>query len=166
MCGILRKGGMQGFVLIDSTAMTKAHILFDEVTMRNKLKNILLVSILSLGNFGFATIAFAEGDVVAGEKVFKKCAACHVVDSDDKKVGPSLMNVFGRPAGTQENFTYSNKMIDAGAEGLVWDEDSIAEYLANPKGFIKGNKMSFVGLKKPDEIENVIAYLKQFSPQE
>jgi cytochrome c len=134
--------------------------------MKNMLKNILLVSILSVGNFGFAAIALADGDVVAGEKVFKKCAACHVVDSDDKKVGPSLKGVFGRTAGTQMDFKYSNKMIDAGAGGLVWDEDNIAEYLADPKGYIKGNKMSFAGLKKPDEIENVIAYLKQFSPEE
>ena len=112
------------------------------------------------------TAAQAEGDAAAGEKVFKKCAACHVVDSDDKKVGPSLHNVIGRTAGTTEGFKYSKSMIEAGEGGLVWSEESIGEYLKDPKGYVKGNKMSFAGLKKDEDVANVIAYLKQFSPAE
>ena len=112
------------------------------------------------------TAAQAEGDAAAGEKVFKKCAACHVVDSDDKKVGPSLHNVIGRTAGTTEGFKYSKSMIEAGEGGLVWSEETIGEYLKDPKGYVKGNKMSFAGLKKDEDVANVIAYLKQFSPAE
>jgi len=112
------------------------------------------------------TAAQAEGDAAAGEKVFKKCAACHVVDSDDKKVGPSLHNVIGRTAGTTEGFKYSKPMIEAGEGGLVWSEETIGEYLKDPKGYVKGNKMSFAGLKKDEDVANVIAYLKQFSPAE
>lgn len=118
---------------------------------------------VALTSFGVAN-AFAEGDAVAGEKVFKKCAACHVVDSDDKKVGPSLKEVIGRTAGTHADFKYSKPMIDAGAGGLVWNDETLAGYLADPKGYMKGNKMSFAGLKKEEDIANVIAYLKQFSP--
>ncbi len=121
--------------------------------------------LVALGMVGFSVSpSFADGDIEAGEKVFKKCAACHVVDSDAKKVGPSLQGVFGRTAGTMGDFKYSKGMTEAGTGGLVWNEETIAAYLADPKGYVKGNKMSFAGLKKEDEVENVIAYLKQFSP--
>jgi len=134
--------------------------------MNTIYKNSLAIALFCAGLGMFGTLAHADGDVVAGEKVFKKCAACHLVDSDEKKVGPSLAGVFGRVAGTHEGFSYSTKMVDAGAAGLVWDETTIGEYLADPKGYIKGNKMSFAGLKKPEDIANIIAYLKQFSPAE
>jgi cytochrome c len=102
-------------------------------------------------------------DIAAGEKVFAKCKACHVVDSDKNKIGPTLQGLFGRVAGSVEGFKYSVPMVDAGKAGTTWDEASLAPYLKNPKGTIKGTKMAFVGLKSDEEIANVIAYLKQFS---
>ncbi|ASY57591.1 MULTISPECIES: c-type cytochrome [Sinorhizobium] len=102
-----------------------------------------------------------EGDAEAGATVFKKCSACHVVDKDQNRVGPSLMGVIGRTAGTHANFKYSKAMVDAGKNGLVWDEAALNEYLRDPKAKVKGTKMVFPGLKKDDEIANVIAYLKQ-----
>jgi cytochrome c len=102
-------------------------------------------------------------DIAAGEKVFAKCKACHVVDSDKNKIGPSLQGLFGRAAGSVEGFKYSAPMVDAGKAGTNWDETSLAPYLKDPKGTIKGTKMAFVGLKSDDDIANVIAYLKQFS---
>jgi cytochrome c len=128
--------------------------------MKLTLKTAAAAVIITLG----AGSAQADGDAVAGEKVFKKCAACHVVDSDQKKVGPSLKDVIGRTAGTHPDFKYSNVMVEAGAGGLVWDDESLSGYLANPKAYMKGNKMSFAGLKKEEDLANVIAYLKQFSP--
>jgi len=104
-----------------------------------------------------------DGDVEAGEKVFRKCSACHVVDSDKNKVGPSLQNVFGRQPGVVEGFKYSKAMVEYG-EGQVWNEENMAAYLANPRGVVKGTRMAFAGLKKEDELANVIAYMKQFSP--
>lgn len=101
-------------------------------------------------------------DAAAGEKVFARCKACHVVDSDKNKIGPSLMGVVGRTAGTHEGFKYSSAMTEAGKAGLVWDDAKLTEYLRDPKGMIKGTKMAFAGLKKDEEIANVIAYLKQF----
>lgn len=101
-------------------------------------------------------------DAAAGEKVFAKCRACHIVDTDKNKIGPSLMGVIGRTAGTHEGYKYSRAMVEAGENGTVWDEATIAEYLHNPKTFIKGNKMAFVGLKSDEDVANVIAYLKQF----
>ncbi len=130
------------------------------------------MTIFKTAAFGLAALslstiaAFAEGDPVAGEKVFKKCAACHVVDSDAKKVGPSLQGVIGSTAGTVEGFKYSKVMVEAGEGGLIWDDETIGAYLADPKGYLKGNKMSFAGLKKQQEIDDVIAYLKEHSPAE
>ena len=102
-----------------------------------------------------------EGDAEAGATVFKKCATCHVIDKDQNKVGPSLQGVIGRTAGTHADFKYSQAMIDAGKGGLVWDEATLAEYLHNPRAMVKGTKMVFPGLKKDEEIANVIAYMKQ-----
>ncbi|HEV7435851.1 MAG TPA: cytochrome c family protein [Pseudorhizobium sp.] len=102
-------------------------------------------------------------DASAGEKVFAKCKACHVVDADTNKIGPSLNGVVGRTAGTHEGFRYSKAMTEAGESGLVWNDETLTAYLRDPKGYIKGNKMAFVGLKKDEDLANVIAYLKQFS---
>lgn len=111
-----------------------------------------------------ATAGRAEAqDATAGEAVFKKCAPCHVANEDKNKIGPSLMGVIGRTAGTHPNFSYSKAMVEAGAGGLVWDEANLTTYLHDPKALVKGTKMAFVGLKKDEDIANVIAYLKQFS---
>lgn len=104
-----------------------------------------------------------EGDATAGATVFKKCATCHVVDSDTNKVGPSLNKLFGRKAGTHPNFAYSAGMKEAGDSGLVWDEAALRDYLHNPKAKVKGTKMAFVGVKDEQDITNLIAYLKQYS---
>lgn len=101
-------------------------------------------------------------DAAAGEKVFAKCKACHVVDKDQNKVGPSLKGVVGRTAGTHADFKYSTGMVEAGKAGLVWDDAKLTEYLRDPRGMIKGGKMAFPGLKKDEDLANVIAYLKQF----
>ncbi|MCB1461979.1 MAG: cytochrome c family protein [Nitratireductor sp.] len=111
--------------------------------------------------------AFAEGDIAKGEKVFKKCAACHMVGDDAKiKVGPVLNGVFGRAAGSDEEYAkkYSKDMVKAGEDGLVWTPEMMSTYLEKPKDMIKKTKMAFAGLKKDDERADVIAYLLQFSP--
>lgn len=104
-----------------------------------------------------------EGDAEAGSKVFKKCAVCHNIETDKKKVGPSLQGVIGRQPGTREGYSYSKAMIAFG-EGKVWDEALLTEYLAKPRDVVKGTKMAFAGLKKDEDIANVIAYIQQFSP--
>ena len=102
-------------------------------------------------------------DAAAGEKVFTKCKVCHVADADTNKIGPSLHGVIGRTAGTHPDFKYSEAMIAAGASGVKWDEPMLTTYLHDPKAMIKGTKMVFPGLKKDEDVANVIAYLKQFS---
>jgi len=97
----------------------------------------------------------------AGEKVFKKCKACHKLEDGGRGSGPHLFNVVGRPIGGVEGFKYSKTL--AGMDG-VWDEETLAAFLANPKKFAKGTRMSFAGLKKDADIEAITAYLKTFQP--
>ncbi|WP_281843111.1 c-type cytochrome [Sinisalibacter aestuarii] len=105
------------------------------------------------------------GDPVAGEKVFKECAKCHQVGPDAvNRVGPVLNDVFGRQAGTVEDFTrYSKGIVRMGVDGLHWDIEHLDTYLENPKSLVSGTRMSFRGLKDPQERADVIAYLRTFS---
>lgn len=113
-----------------------------------------------------ASIPTLAADADKGEKVFKKCKACHKVEAGKKSpVGPNLNGVIGRTAGTGDFKRYSKAMRQAGENGLVWDEKALADYLTAPKKFLKGTKMAFPGLKKEKDRDNVIAYLKQFSDQ-
>jgi cytochrome c len=100
-------------------------------------------------------------DAAEGEKVFKRCQACHVINAETNRVGPHLVGVVGRKAGAVEGFKYSEAMQAKGQEGMVWDEANLDKYLENPKGFIAKNKMAFAGLKKPEERAAVIAYLRE-----
>ena len=130
------------------------------------MKRIVLaiaVATLGLGNLAFAD----EAKVAAGEKVFKKCKACHAVgESAKNKVGPQLNDLFGRVPGSIEGYKYSKAMVAYGEDGKVWDEEILAVYLAGPKKAVKGTKMSFAGLKKPDDIANILEYLETFDPDE
>lgn len=96
-----------------------------------------------------------------GEKVFKKCKACHQVgEGAQNRVGPTLNGIVDHPAGVVEGFKYSKAMAEAAEGGLVWTEDELAAFLAKPKDYMKKTKMSFVGLRSDEEIAAVIAYLK------
>lgn len=125
-------------------------------------RRILLVTVpmMAMGMGMAAGGAWAaDGDAAKGETVFKKCVACHTVSKPPKNtIGPSLVGIMGRAAGTMEGFKYSDGMKDS---KIVWDDKSIDAYLKDPKGFIPKNKMVFVGLPKDEDRANVIAYLKQ-----
>lgn len=121
---------------------------------RNAIFTALAAAVL------FAAPAHAEGDAAAGEKVFVKCKACHENEKGVNKVGPTLKGVVGRPAASVPDYKYSEAMAAKGAEGLVWTEENLAAYLPDPKAFVPKTKMAFPGLKKPEDVQNVIAYLK------
>ena len=121
---------------------------------RSKLIATVLAGALAL------PMAAAAQDAAKGEKVFKKCKACHQVGEGAKnKTGPMLNGIVGRAAGTVEGFKYSKVMADAGEEGLVWTVEELDAYLTKPKEYMPGNKMSFVGLKREKDRANVIAYI-------
>ncbi len=120
------------------------------------LKACMLGCALTLATLGSA---LADGDVANGEKIFKRCAACHVLDDKTNRVGPHLGGVIGRTAGTVEGFKYSDAMIEKGKEGLVWNNETLNAYLEDPKAYVPKNKMAFPGLKNPQDRADVIAYL-------
>jgi len=122
-----------------------------------------LVLLLALATAGAAPQAGAA-DAAKGEKVFRQCAACHAVGADARrKIGPELNDVVGRTAGTAQGYNYSSAMKGAGKDGLVWSQKTLDEYLANPRAYVKGNRMSYAGLKKESDRVDLIAYLQTFS---
>ena len=123
--------------------------------MTRRLLVVMSATVVALAS---GSVLAQEGDPAAGQKVFNKCRACHVLDADTNRVGPYLHGVFGRPAGTAEGFTYSPAMKEV---DIVWDEETIAEYVADPRGYIPGNRMAFPGLRSEKEITDLVAYLKE-----
>jgi cytochrome c len=96
----------------------------------------------------------------SGERVFnQQCKTCHTVEKDGKSpVGPNLFGVVGRKAATVPGYDYSDAMKKS---DITWDEATLGEYLKDPKAKVPGGKMAFVGLKRPPQIADVIAYLKK-----
>jgi cytochrome c2 len=131
---------------------------------RSKMSRFLdAVALAALGLVLSSGHAAAQ-DVSAGQKVFAKCTACHAVGEGARnKVGPELNELIGRVAGGLEGYKYSKAMIAAGEGGLVWTSETLRDYLADPKGAVKGTKMAFAGLKKEEDLANVIAYLATYS---
>lgn len=109
-------------------------------------------------------VAGADPELIAaGEKVFKKCKSCHQIGEGAKnRSGPILTGVVGREAGVVDGFKYSKPLMAMAEDGLVWDQANLAEFLAKPKGFMKGTKMSFAGLRKDADIAAITAYLESF----
>ena len=108
-------------------------------------------------------IAMASGtaqaaDAANGEKVFRKCKACHTIEKDGKhRVGPNLHGVVGAKAAGKDGYKYSKAMKES---GLTWDEATLDKYLTKPKALVKKTKMAFAGIKKDSDRADVIAYLK------
>ena len=132
-------------------------------------KSLILGAVLSLGAFSMP--ALADGDAAKGEKVYKKCKACHMVGEGAKaKVGPQLNGIVGRKVASEEGFKYGKSIVALGATDLVWDEAELSDYLKNPKKYLRAklddkkakSKMAFK-LKKDKDRANVIAYLKTFT---
>ena len=112
----------------------------------------------------------AEGDaldmalVEEGESVFRQCKACHQVgEGATNRVGPQLNGIVGHPKAAVDGFRYSKTLESMGEAGEVWSEENLAAFLADPRGYVKGTKMSFKGLRKDEDIAAVIEYLKSFS---
>ncbi|MGB0504957.1 MAG: c-type cytochrome [Pikeienuella sp.] len=105
-----------------------------------------------------AAPAAVAGDPVKGKKVYKKCKSCHEIDKEKNKVGPHLVGILGRPVASVEGFKYSKNMAALGGE---WTVERMMEFIKKPRAYVKKTKMSFGGLKKEQDRENLIAYLSQ-----
>ncbi|MGJ8527395.1 c-type cytochrome [Maritalea sp.] len=137
-----------------------------------KLVHLALTGVLAATAFGSTALAqdfdpaaereaaIAAGDVAKGEKVFKKCKACHKIGEKAKNgVGPQLNHFFAAEIGASEGFKYSKSFLEKKAEGQIWDVEALNEFLKRPKDYIAKTKMTFAGLKKEADRTNVIAYL-------
>ncbi|MEE9428233.1 MAG: c-type cytochrome [Paracoccaceae bacterium] len=134
-----------------------------------------LVTLTFASFLTLTTPVLAAGDIAAGEKAFKKCKACHTITNGDEvifkggKTGPNLYGIVGRAAGS-EDFKYSKSMLAAGETGLIWDEEAIASYIADPSAYLKEitgdskakSKMTF---KAKKNTEDLAAYLASVSPE-
>ena len=107
------------------------------------------------------TALLALGDVSHGEKVFKKCAACHLINKGgENKIGPALYGVIGRKVASKQDYKYSKAMA---AYDKNWTFEEMNGYLKKPQSYIKGTKMAFAGLRKEKDRASVILYLNQNS---
>jgi cytochrome c len=114
----------------------------------------LFMSILSV-----TTPASAE-DAKNGEQVFVKCQRCHSLDANGpQEEGPTLNGIFGRKAGTVESYAGYSEALKS--SGVIWTEETLDEYLKNPKAFIKGTNMRFRKLGKEQDRQDLIAYLRE-----
>ena len=132
--------------------------------MRRILIAALFASAAALAGPAFAQpkpAPAAAAPVVDGKKIFLQCATCHTITKGGKDMtGPNLHGVIGRKAGAKPGYTYSAAMKAYGASGIVWSEQTLDVYLAAPQKVVKGTKMGFVGLPKPDQRKALIAYVK------
>jgi cytochrome c len=126
-------------------------------------KGVKMLRKALVGGVGLAlvTIASAQaaGDPMKGEQVFNtQCKACHSLEPGKNGIGPTLHGLFGRKAGTVSGYSYSAAMKNS---GVVWNEDTLKKYLADPHKFIPGDKMVFAGIKNEAQLDDLLAYLKQ-----
>lgn len=137
--------------------------------LNNRITRIsVLVAVLGLGT-GLGTSATLAsdfeitGDAAKGEKVFRKCKACHEVgEGASNKTGPMLNGILGRAAAAGD-YAYSDALKEkAEAESLVWTPETLDEFLTKPKAYVKGTKMSFAGIRKESQRADLIAYLAGF----
>jgi cytochrome c2 len=125
------------------------------------LKRPVALAAAMAASLTFSTAYAQQCDAGAGEKLFARCKACHNVEDAKNGVGPHLVGIVGRTIASVEDYKYSDAMREYAASegGIAWDHSHLAAYLENPRGVVKGTKMAFAGLKKPDERDAVICYL-------
>lgn len=105
-----------------------------------------------------AEMSEEERLLAAGARLFKRCQACHTLDEGGRnRVGPNMWDVFGQKAGHRTDFNYSKAMA---ASEVIWTEETMAAYIANPRQFMPGNRMAFAGLRKEEDQKAVVAYIK------
>lgn len=131
--------------------------------LRDLRPSVPLLALVALG-VAVAPSPAAAQDAAAGQRVFNACRACHTVDAGGRNgVGPNLHGVVGRKAASVEAFRYSAPMREKAGAGLAWTEDTLRAYLRDPKSVVPGGSMSYPGLRNDQQMNDLIAYLKQQS---
>ena len=101
----------------------------------------------------------AQADKKRGQTLFLQCRACHSLgEGEPHKVGPNLYQMFGKTAGVEPGFAFSDAVVNS---GIVWSAESLDPWMARPSEYLPGNKMVFIGIKDPQDRANLIAYLQE-----
>jgi cytochrome c len=164
-------GAILGTALFVMALSIVSEIIYEPVEAHERGYQVALADSPATGAGGVAAAAsgpvapisvrMASANVTNGESVGKKCLACHTLSKDQPaKVGPNLWSVVGGSAAHQPGFKYSDAMLMEKARGLTWTFENLDQFLAAPKMFMPGTAMAFVGLPKPDERADMIAYLR------
>ena len=124
-----------------------------------KKSTLGLAGLLLMASTGLAQAA--DCDVALGEKMYKRCKACHKLEDGAKGIGPHLFGITDRPVAGVEGYKYSKGMLAYAEGGAVWDDARMDAFLTKPKKEVKGTKMSFAGIKKEDQRAALICYLAQ-----
>jgi cytochrome c len=127
----------------------------------NWISAMALLAILA--TVPLAALGLPPGDPIHGEKIYSRCFACHAIDRD--RTGPRHAGLFGRRAGSVSGFPYSPAMKKAGTNGLVWNDETLDEFLRNPTKFVPGTRMGYAGVKDDQERADLLAYLKEATRQ-
>ena len=123
-----------------------------------KLSGILCGGAVVLLPLALVARAQGVGDAQRGARVFVQCKICHSLEAGKNMVGPSLHGLFGRKSGSVPGFAYSPAMKNV---NVTWNDDTLSKYLADPKAFVPGDKMVFLGIKDPSKLGDLLAYLNQ-----
>jgi cytochrome c2 len=116
------------------------------------------ILILSAGLAAMTISARAAGDAKNGEQIFNQCKPCHSLEAGKNGIGPTLHGLLGRKAGTVPGYSYSPAMQSS---EIVWNEDSLAKFLADPSAVVPGTKMVYAGIKNEAQRDDLIAYLRE-----
>ena len=127
--------------------------------MRIHLRNTTIV--LGAALLGLAPMtALAQGDALRGEELYVECAACHTFDNDEEELGPGLQGLFGREAGSLENYFYSPVLSES---RVIWNADTLNAFIADPQAAIPLNRMPYSGMPDPQDRADLIEYLMNAS---
>lgn len=132
--------------------------------MNSVLKGVAVLAVAATMSGAAFAAEVASGDAVRGEKIFKKCQACHTIEEGGPdRVGPNLHNVMERGIAAKEGYNYSPAMKKFAKTGAKWTEETLFTYLKKPRDLVPGTYMSFPGLKKAQDRDDLLAYLEKAS---
>jgi cytochrome c2 len=120
-----------------------------------RLASTVVSSALLLSGAG---VVQAEGDAAAGKEIFGRCRTCHVIDEPSNRLGPHLVGIIGRKAGSIEGYNFSSAMQNA---EITWNDETLKAFLSDPSGYIPGNAMQYPPLTDEQEIRDLLAYLHE-----
>jgi cytochrome c len=147
---------------LDKTAISIASLIeIPKAMLRFVIPALLGLTFTLTGTLTGSGYAMADGSAENGKALFSQCDACHEIGAKARnRTGPILNNIVGRDAATRTGYVYSRGMRNAASEGLVWTEETLDGYIANPRGYVRGNRMAYAGMRDKASRADLIAFLR------